>query len=169
MTGPLGKAETSTRSIPNSGSYIILTFLYRLFRFFAFAVTHLSVCTVLSQILCIILFRGEVHLTLFMSNPLWICLFLSVCLSVSPVLPSWAESQDIFPSECPTHVGSMSVSSRPSPHHHHTLDALWLPLQRAAWRHQWVSLLWSKVHTCHQFGWFVGICDLLDLSICFGH
>lgn len=107
----------------------------------AVVVTHLSVCIVLNQTLCIISFWGVVAshvICLFMSNPLWVCLFLSVCLSVSlPFLPSppslpRATSQDIFPPECPTHVGSMSVSSRPSPHHHHTLDALWLPLQRAA-------------------------------------
>lgn len=97
-----------------------------------------------------------------MSNPLWFCLSLSLCLS--PVsLPLGFPSQDIFPPKCPTHVGSMSVSSRPSPHHHHTLDALWLPLQRAAWRHQWVLLLSSQtpflspvVVVCSNL-WFIAL------------
>ncbi len=140
------------RSIPNLGWCLVLTLLASVFCA-ASSVTGLFALR-WTKLYVFFLFGCVTSHTsrLFMSNPLWVCLFLSVCLSVClsvslpcPSLPpSWASPQDIFPPECPTHVGSMSVSSRPSPHHHHTLDALWLPLQRAAWRHQWVLLLRSQ-------------------------
>lgn len=171
MTGPQGKAVTSVRSILNSGYYLILTFLqpmcsvllWSLIRVFALCWTKLYV---------LFLFVASHTSRLFMSNPLWVCLFLSVCLSLSLPCPSlppsvpWAPSQDIFPPECPTYVGSMSVSPCPSPHHHHTLDALWLPLQRSAWRHQWVLLLWSQSRylspllvVCRDL-WFIALAHL---------
>lgn len=98
-----------------------------------------------------------------------VVMLVPVHLSLSCVPTSWAPSQDIFPPECLTHVGSMSVSSRPSPHHHHTLDALRLPLQRAAWRHQWVLLLRSQspyvspfVVVCRDL-WFIAL-KALDIT-----
>lgn len=115
-------------------------------------------------------FLGVLHFTLSVYVKSSADLPLFVCLSLSPVPPSWAPSQDIFPPECPTHVGSMSVSSCPSPHHHHTLDALWLPLQCAAWRHQWVLPLWSQSPYLSPFSvvwrdlWFIA-----HLSLCCHH
>lgn len=87
------------------------------------------------------------------------------CFMWNPVClpPFGSPSQDIFPPECPTHVGSMSVSPRPSPHHHHTLDALWLPLQCAAWRHQWVPLLLLTSVVSPLL--IVGVCDLIPLPL----
>lgn len=118
-------------------------------------------------LLCNVLFIVWEHLhltqTWCLSNPLWVCL---LCMSffLSTVPPSWAPSQDIFPPECSAHVGSMSVSSRPSPHHHHTLDALWLPLQRAAWRHQWVLMVTksSRVTSSCSLQGFVIYCSNLS-------
>lgn len=156
------------RNIPNSGYCLILTFLQRLCSVPLWSlICVFALCR--TKLYALFLVGGVASHTsrLFMSNPLWVCLFLSVCLSLFPVPPSWAPSQDIFPPECPTHVGSMSVSSRPSPHHHHTLDALWLPLQRAAWRHQWVHLLWSQspylspfLVVCRDL-WFIALTHLL--------
>lgn len=74
-----------------------------------------------------------------------LCASHSGCLSPCLSFHSFPPFQDIFPPKCAAYVGSMSVSSCPSPHHHHTLDALWLSLQRSAWRHQWVLWLWSQV------------------------
>lgn len=133
------------KSIPNSGYYFFLNLIGSLY--ILCSCGHSFVCLhPLDQSLCMFIFWGgcisltpPVYVTSCVGWPL-----LSVCLPLFPVLPSGASTQDFFPPECPTHVGSMSVSSRPSPHHHHTLDALWLPLQRAAWRHQWVLLLWSQ-------------------------
>lgn len=125
-TGPRGKAVTSTRSTPNSGSCLILTLWLR---------CHLCVFTVLNQPFCIMSVA---------SHSSCVSPTLSGCLSRLS-FHSFPPSQDIFPPKCVAYVGSMPVSSCPSPHHHHTLDALWLSLQRSAWRHQWVFWLWSQV------------------------
>lgn len=58
--------------------------------FCAVVVTHLSVCVALNQTICILCtsFLG-LHFTqtsFFMSNPVWVCFFLSVC--PSPLSPS---------------------------------------------------------------------------------
>lgn len=135
--------------------------------FCAVVLTHLSVVVVLNQtiyyLICWIVYISHepgVYVKSFVSLPLFVS--LSFCLSLSPVTPSWAPSQDIFSPECSAHVGSMSVSSCPSPHHHHTLDALRIPLQRPAWRHQWVLLVTNPA-LLTSFG---GLCFFLHLSIC---
>lgn len=70
--------------------------------------------------------------------PAYVPSYMYISLSLSPCPSSSGPSQDILPPQCAANVGSVSVSSRPSPHHHHTLDALWLPLQRASPGHWWV-------------------------------
>lgn len=73
----------------------------------AVVVTHLSVCIVLNQTLCIISFWGVVAshvICLFMSNPLWVCLFLSVCLSLSPSFPPSLPPSGYIPGYFPTRM-----------------------------------------------------------------
>lgn len=112
-TGPRGRVETSTRSTPNSGSCLILTFVIVL----SFACPH-GVEPTFMYYVCYISFE--------------LCVSHSGCLSSWLSFHSFPPSQDIFPPKCPAYVGSMSVSSCPPPHHHHTLDAIWLPLQCSA-------------------------------------
>lgn len=168
VTGPPGKAETSMRSIPNSGYYWILSF----FLTCSVVVTHLSVCIVLNQTLCCFFFVVVCFfyfLGLFMSNPRWLCLLLSVCLS--PVSLPLGLHPRIFshPNVLPM-LGA--CQSPPAPHP--IIITHWMPygsLYNVL--HEGTSeYSGHKVHTYHQLWWFAGICDVLHLkhwSLCFHH
>lgn len=99
-----------------------------------------------------------------MSNPLWVCLFLSVCLS-SLSLPLGLHPR-IFshPNVLPM-LGA--CQSPPAPHpiiitHWMPYGSLYNVLHEGTSEYFYSG---HKVRTCHHFWWFAGIC-VLHLHIC---
>lgn len=115
MTGPLGKAETSTRSIPSSGYYLFADFLFVLS---AVVVPHLSVC------IMYYLFRGSCishESSVYVKSSVGLPLFcLSVCFSVLPCPPLLGFIPGYFPTRmsypCWEHVSLLPPLTPSSSH-----------------------------------------------------